>query len=86
MTRVEIQLDDNVKKEADAILINLGLDIHSAVNLFINRLVKEGVFPYETKKINNKRKENLEFLIKYASENAMLGENFKFNRNEIYER
>jgi len=40
MTRISIRMDDELRKEADTILNELGLNMSSAVNLFVKQLVR----------------------------------------------
>ena len=43
-TNLTIRVDDNVKKQSQAILSNLGMDLSSAINIFLRQVVlKEGI-------------------------------------------
>ena len=44
-----IRIDPEVKKEATAILDELGLSMSTAVNAFLRALVREGGMPFEMK-------------------------------------
>lgn len=51
-----IRIEPEVKKEATAILDELGLSMSTAVNAFLKALVREGGMPFEMK-IATKRSE-----------------------------
>ncbi len=43
-TNLTIRVDDNVKKQSQAILSNLGMDLSSAINIFLRQVIlKEGI-------------------------------------------
>ena len=42
----QIRIDANVKREANALFKNLGLDISSAVNLFLHQCILRGRLPF----------------------------------------
>lgn len=44
-----IRVEPEVKREATAVLDELGLSMSSAVNLFLKALVREGGMPFEMK-------------------------------------
>lgn len=44
-----IRIEPEVKREATAVLDELGLSMSSAVNLFLKALVREGGMPFEMK-------------------------------------
>ena len=67
MIRISIRMDENLRKEADAILNELGLNISSAVNIFLKQLVRQGGMPFaptlETRHtLESKRRERLDSL------------------------
>lgn len=47
MPATTIRIDPEVKKEATAILDELGLSMSTAVNAFLRALVREGGMPFE---------------------------------------
>ena len=49
-----IRIEPEVKKEATAILDELGLSMSAAVNAFLKALVREGGMPFEMKVGTNK--------------------------------
>lgn len=52
-----IRIEPEVKKEATAILDELGLSMSTAVNAFLKALVREGGMPFEMK-VGAKRDQN----------------------------
>lgn len=46
MTTLQIRLDDNLKKEADALFASLGLDTTTAVRIFLNAAVEHAGIPF----------------------------------------
>lgn len=45
-TPTQIRIDSNIKREATALFSNLGLDMSSAVNLFLHQCVLHGGLPF----------------------------------------
>ena len=45
-TPTQIRIDSNIKREAAALFSNLGLDMSSAVNLFLHQCVLRGGLPF----------------------------------------
>jgi len=84
-------MDEELRKEADVILEEIGLNMSSAVNIFIKQLVRQGGLPFtpklSTDRIAEKtRRERLDSLIDFALNNKQIEKDFKFNRDEYYER
>ena len=91
MTRISIRMDENLRKEADAILDELGLNMSSAVNIFVKQLVRQGGLPFtptlETKQAaKNKRQERLNSFLRFASQNRKIESGYKFKRDDCYDR
>jgi len=91
MTRISIRMDDGLRKEADAILFELGLNMSSAVNLFVKQLVRQGGLPFtpmlETNRgVEHKRRERLNSLLGFAAQNKRIENGYKFNRDDCYDR
>lgn len=42
---IAVEVDSNIKKEAELILANINLDLSEAINLFLNYLAIEKTFP-----------------------------------------
>jgi len=45
-TRISVNIDEGIKKEAQAILSELGLDMTTAVDIFLRTLIREGGIPF----------------------------------------
>ena len=45
-TPTQIRIDSNIKREVTALFSNLGLDMSSAVNLFLHQCVLRGGLPF----------------------------------------
>ena len=91
MTRISIRMDEDLRREADVILDELGLNLSSAVNIFVKQLVRQGGFPFtptlETRKATeSKRRERLDSLLNFASKNKRIEGGYKFDRDECYDR
>ena len=91
MTRISIRMEDSLRKEADAILDELGLNMSSAVNIFLKQLVRLGGLPFtptlDTRRAaENKRRERLDSLLGFASQNRRIESDYKFERDECYDR
>lgn len=49
MSATTINIDDNTKKEAQELLKDMGMNLSTAVNVFLKQLVKEQRIPFEIK-------------------------------------
>lgn len=50
MTTINIRVDENLKKEASELLEELGLDMTTAMNLFLRKLISHGGIPFEIRR------------------------------------
>jgi DNA-damage-inducible protein J len=48
-TPTQIRIDEDIKKQAVALFSDLGLDISSAVNIFLRQVVLHGGLPFDVK-------------------------------------
>lgn len=46
MANIQIRIDDTLKNEALAVVESLGLDLSSAIRMFLAQMVKENGFPF----------------------------------------
>jgi len=49
MAQVNIRIDDGLKEKADFLFSELGLNMTTAVNIFIRQTVRQGGIPFELK-------------------------------------
>ena len=47
VAQVHIRMDDSVKEKAEVIFAELGLNISSAVNIFLKQVIRKGGLPFE---------------------------------------
>ena len=47
MSQVNIRMDDNLKEKADSLFEELGLNMTTAVNIFVRQVVRQGGIPFE---------------------------------------
>ena len=47
ITSVSFRIDTNLKKQADTLFDNLGLNMTTAFNMFLRQSVREGRIPFE---------------------------------------
>ena len=91
MARISIRMDDDLRKEADEILDELGLNMSSAVNIFVKQLVRQGGLPFtptlETRQsLENRQRDRLNSLMNFASQNKRIESGYKFVRDDCYDR
>ena len=84
-------MDERLRKEADAILEELGLDMSAAVNIFVKQLVRQGGMPFTPMQGTNRamesdRRKRLDSLMNFASQNKKIENGFKFDRDDCYDR
>lgn len=49
MATLQIQIDDTLKKEADELFSSLGLDISTAIHIFLNASVENAGIPFSVR-------------------------------------
>ena len=47
MAQINIRIDDDIKAQAEALFNELGLNMSSAVNLFVRQAVRQGGIPFD---------------------------------------
>lgn len=52
MTTINVRVDENVKKQANELFEELGLDMSTALNLFLRQAINYGGIPFEIRKPN----------------------------------
>ena len=53
-TNINIRTDSELKAKAQAVLASLGLDMSTAINVFLNQIVYKEAIPFEIKKPEKK--------------------------------
>ena len=71
---INVNVDSNIKEEATAILKGLGLNMSTAINMFLAQVVKRDGIPFEVTNPNPSRE-----LLKALSEAELIG-NGKLNK------
>lgn len=46
-TNINIRMDENLKKEAESLFFELGLNMTTAVNIFVRQSLRQGGIPFE---------------------------------------
>ena len=46
MTTIQVRTKDDLKKKAQAVLADLGLDMSSAINMYLVQIVQKGGIPF----------------------------------------
>ena len=54
-TNINIRTDSELKAKAQAVLADLGLDMSTAINVFLNQVVYRHAIPFEISKPNKKQ-------------------------------
>ena len=68
-TPTQIRIDKNVKEQANALFANLGLDMSSAVNMFLRQCILRGGLPFAVEM----PKGTHEVELRYNYDNRLLG-------------
>ena len=45
-THIHVRIEDDIKKQAQLILNEMGLDISTAINIFIKQIIRNRSFPF----------------------------------------
>ena len=80
MTMISVRIDDDLKKETEEVCNELGLNMTTAVTIFLKKLCREQRIPFEVSMYNEK--------VTQAIENALNGTNLsrKFHSvDELFE-
>lgn len=75
-TNVTIRMDTEVKKEAEELFNDLGLNLTSAINMFIRKAIAEQGIPFEVRKTVNYNSETIQAMLeadKIAHDNTIKG-------------
>ena len=57
-TNISIRIDSDIKKQADALFAELGMNISTAFNVFIRQALREGRIPFDIN-LNQPNKETI---------------------------
>ena len=66
MANLNIRIDDNLKKQAEALFSDLGMSMSTAMTVFLKQAVRTGGIPFELKADPFYSAENQEHLIRAA--------------------
>jgi len=61
-TNISIRIDGDIKKQADALFAELGMNISTAFNVFIRQALREGGIPFDIN-LNQPNKETMAAMI-----------------------
>lgn len=62
MAIIQVQLDNNIKQEADDLFDTLGLDTQTAIKIFLKKSIEHQGIPFEVKK-SFPNKESIEAML-----------------------
>ena len=57
-TNISIRMDEGLKKQADILFNELGMNVSTAFNIFVRQAVREGKIPFEVS-LNQPNKETI---------------------------
>lgn len=64
MAQINVKIDDDVKKQADLVLSELGLSMSAAINIYLKKIGKEYRIPFELNVDPFYSEKNLDYLEK----------------------
>jgi len=68
MTQVNIRMDEKVKSQAELIFDDLGLNMTTAINMFIKKVIRENGIPFDLKADPFYSEHNITELMRRAQE------------------
>lgn len=68
MAQISMRMDDDLKKQAEALFEDLGLSISAAVTVFFKQSLRQGGIPFEITTDPFYSKSNIEYLTKSIAE------------------
>lgn len=80
MANLNIRIDDNLKKQAQELFKDIGLDMTTAITMFLQQAVTDNCIPFEVRRYNAETIEALE-RGKELRENPELLKNYKLYNN-----
>lgn len=83
MATITIRVDDKTKQQAEELFNNLGLNLTSAINIYLKKAIAEQGVPFEVKKTNYNQ-ETIKAMLeadKIAHDNTIKGYN---NLDELF--
>lgn len=84
MATITIRVDDKTKQQAEELFNNLGLNLTSAINMFIRKAIAEQGIPFEVRKTVNYNSETIKAMLeseRLAHDNTIKGYN---NLDELF--
>lgn len=60
MANLNIRIDDNLKKQAQQLFKDIGLDMTTAITMFLQQAVTDNCIPFEVRRYNKETIEALE--------------------------
>ncbi len=54
MITISLRVDEDVKKEAETLFCKLGLNMSTAINIFLKQSVREQAIPFKIREVPNK--------------------------------
>ena len=84
-TNLNIRVDSKLKKEADELFKRLGLNMSSAINVFLSQSVREQAIPFEIREDTSNK--DLLSALKEAKKMSKNPQNYKWydNTKELFE-
>ena len=67
-TQINIRIDENLKKEFEKFCEETGMNITTAINIFVKTVVREQRIPFEIETDQFYSKKNMEYLAKVVAE------------------
>lgn len=78
MAQISLRVEDELKKDAERVLDNIGMNMSTAVNIYLKAVVRENGIPFELKSDPFYSKENIEELERRV-------ENIRSGKNKLIE-
>ncbi|WP_297295563.1 type II toxin-antitoxin system RelB/DinJ family antitoxin [uncultured Brachyspira sp.] len=75
---MQIEIDDELKKDADKLFSELGLDTNTAINIFLKKSINNQAIPFKIEKDSFYNDENINILI-HRYNNLKKGECVEIN-------
>jgi len=84
-SNINIRIDNSLKKEAEALFKRLGLNMSTAINIFLSQSIKTGSIPFEIKEKKPNRRTRK--ALKEAEKIVKNPDKYKSYKNmkEVYE-
>ena len=87
-TNINIRMDEDLKKQAEILFLNLGLNMTTAFNIFVRQAVRQGGIPFEVsmKSDNRELRQEINQKLEESQKYAARPDSVRYSAQEFFGR